>query len=236
MKLRTAIRYQILDLLKPLAIFYSIIILLMATVTIIFAAVSSAENVSFSSMEFNSVFFLCFCGAFTFQDDFKLFIQNGMTRKMIFKSFLCEFFFISALMALVETAIGTVLPNIFEYNPLFFHLYGNKGFVLQFIWLFLAYAATIFLAYLAAAIWNRIGKIPFILGLIALGLILFILFPAINTATDGEFFNRILPVLKLLIGYADNSVQLLYPSLFFAGVALACMAGSYLLTRRAEIR
>ena len=47
MKLRTAIRYQILDFLKPLAIFYSVIILLMATVTIVFGAVSSQKAIDF---------------------------------------------------------------------------------------------------------------------------------------------------------------------------------------------
>lgn len=236
MKLRTAIRYQILDFLKPLAIFYSVIILLMATVTIVFGAVSSTENVSFSNMEFNSIVFLCFCGVMTFQDDFKLFIQNGMTRKMIFQSFVCEFLCVAALMALVESVVGVFLQKIFEYHPLFFLLYENEGFLLQFIWLFLAYTATVFLAYLAATIRNRIGKAPFILGLITLGLILFILFPAINTASHGEFFSRLLPVIKFLMGYVGDSFQPLNPALLFIGVILACMAGSYLLTRRAEIK
>ena len=92
MKLRTAIRYQSLDFLKPLAIFYSVIILLMATVTIVIGAVTLPLK-TYPSLTWNSTlsFFCASAGVMTFQDDFKLFIQNGMTRKMIFQSFVCEF-------------------------------------------------------------------------------------------------------------------------------------------------
>lgn len=234
-KLVTGIKYQLIDLMKPLLIFYAIEYGLVV-VSLIITANTGEARITLGALEINSFVFLSICGVFTFIDDFKLFIQNGMTRKTIFKSFICEFTIISFLMALIETIIAQSLHTYFDYQYLFRMIYGdNHSVVISFLWLFALYFMVTLVVYTCATIKNKIGKKPFFIALVSLILIAFIFMPALNIATDGKLLNNFTPLLNKVLGFVDGKINLIYPIFTFAIIAGIAVIGSYLFTRKTEV-
>jgi hypothetical protein len=234
-KLITAIKYQLKDLLKPLIIFYAIEYGLVMVSLLINANIGEG-SVGVSGLEINSLVFLSFCGVLTFTTNFKFFIQNGMTRNNIFKSFICEFIIISFLMALVETVIAHILYTNFDYQYSFQMIYGdNHGVAISFFWLFALYFMVTMLIYLSANIKNRIGKKPFVITMVGLTLIVLILMPSFNILTDGMLFQKITPLLIKIMGFVDGQINFIYPIFTFTIIAVIAVICSYLFTRKTQI-
>lgn len=234
-KLITGIKYQVSSFIKPLIIFYSIVYGLVAA-SLFITINAGVARITFTMLEINSFIFLGFCSVMTFSDDFKLFIQNGMTRKMIFKSFLCEFIMISFMMALFESVMTYILHTNFDYQYLFQMTYGgNHSIVISFFWLFTLYFMFTMLAYLLATIKNKVGKKIFTITLIGIILIVLILMPALNIATNGAVLQKIAPLFNKIIGFVDGKVNLVYPIFTFVVIAIIAVIGSYLFTRKTEI-
>lgn len=234
-KLITGIKYQLIDLIKPLLIFYAIEYGLVA-ISLFITANAGEARISLGALELNSLVFLSICGVMTFSDDFKLFIQNGMTRKTIFKSFICEFIIVSFIMALIETVIAQSLYTNFEYQYLFKMIYGDKhSAVISFFWLFALYFMVTLIVYTCATVKNKIGKKPFIIALVSLILIAFILIPALNIATNGKLLIKFSPLLNKIFGFVNGKINLIYPISTFVIIAVIAVIGSYLFTRRTEV-
>lgn len=234
-KLITGIKYQLIDLMKPLLIFYAIEYGLVV-VSLFITANAGDARITLSGLEMNSFIFLAFCSVLTFNDDFKFFIQNGMTRKTIFKSFICEFTIVSFLMALIETIIAQTLHTKYDYQYLFRTIYGdNHNVVISFIWLYTLYFMITLIVYTSATIKNIVGKKTFIIALVSLVLSALIFIPALNLATDGKLSNTFIPLLSKVFGFVDGKIILFYPIFTFAIIATIAVIGSYLLTRKTEL-
>lgn len=234
-KLITGIKYQVSTIIKPLIIFYSIIYGLVVA-SLFITTNAGVTSITFTMLEINSFIFLGICSVMTFSEDFKLFIQNGMTRKMIFKSFICEFIMITFLMALFESVITYILHTNFDYQYLFQMTYGdNHSVVISFFWLFTLYFMFTMLAYLLATLKNKVGKKIFTITLIGFISIVLILIPALNIATDGALLQNIAPIFIKIIGFMDGKINFVYPIFTFVIIAMIAVIGSYLFTRKTEI-
>lgn len=238
MKLKTAIWYQLCDIAKPVAIYYVILYTVAAGITAIAVFVEgSSEAGTISGMETSSVIFLMFCGVYAFLEDFRFFIQNGLTRKTIFKSQMILFFVVTAFMGTWEMIVEGVIGGFIGYHSMFQMIYGDGAAVWsRWIWQVSLYLMVANLAFLSTVIQNRIGKRPFLLIVFALCLIFVLLIPAINVAVDGRLANAVLPFLIKIMGVTENGIQIVYPIFTFLGITAATMAGTYGLLRRAEVR
>ena len=103
MKWKTAIRYQVSDMVKPLTIYYIILYGIVGLIQIITRFYNG--DTGFSGLEMSSMIFLFFCGVYAFLEDFRFFIQNGLTRKNIFKSQMLLFLFVAVLMGSLELIV-----------------------------------------------------------------------------------------------------------------------------------
>ena len=124
MKWKTSMKYQITESIKPLAIFYGILYGLVGITLVISRAVADVGG--FSGMESSTMVFLLFCGVFSFVEDFRFFLQNGMTRRMIFQRECAQFSLISLFMMLVGTGMGALLHWLAAYESMFHLIYGHS--------------------------------------------------------------------------------------------------------------
>lgn len=238
MKFKTAIQYQLTDLGKPMAIFYAVLYGGALAVTAIAMYLMGDEAGGFSGLDVSSIIFLMFCGVYAFLEDFQFFIQNGLTRRTIFQCQMTLFLIAAVFMGTFELMVEfLVLNNITEYVSMFDLIYGTDPVILvKWLWRIGMYFMVTNLAFLSSILQNRIGKRAFVLILIALGLILVVLLPAVNNFLDGAVADRILPILLAVMGITENGLQMLYPFLTFLGLSAVFMAGSYCLIRRAEVK
>lgn len=64
------------------------------------------EDIGTNRLEMNTLFYVGVLGVLGFNQDFKMLMQNGFTRKYIFIATLSMFCFISGTMALVDMVAG----------------------------------------------------------------------------------------------------------------------------------
>lgn len=237
MKGKTAIRYQLEDMVRPLAIFYLVLYGVVGMILGVSLLGLGEERVGFSGLDMSSMIFLMFCGVYTFQEDFRFFIQNGLTRGMIFKSQNVLFAVLTVCMATFELSVEMLLGGQIEYRSMFRMIYGaDHAIFVEWIWRICLYLMIVNGACFATLLQNRIGKRPFILMALALALVAVLLLPAINIVWNGRLAETVFPFLSKLMGVTDSGIHVQNPILTFLGVAAAAMGGSYLLLRRAELK
>lgn len=110
-------KYQSLEALKPILVFYSIFI-----VIILFL---SAGNATSNGIEFSTAIFVLVAGLNSFKSQFYLAQANNVSRKSFVKGSLLGMLPITFGMSLIDLIINRVL-NIFGRCPTFFDMiYGN---------------------------------------------------------------------------------------------------------------
>lgn len=235
MKWKTAIRYQVSDMVKPLTIYYIILYGIVGLIQIITRFYNG--DTGFSGLEMSSMIFLFFCGVYAFLEDFRFFIQNGLTRKNIFKSQMLLFLFVAVLMGSLELIVENSFVFQEEHQSVFQTVYGYEYSIgIEWIWRICLYLMIVNLAFLSTIIQNRIGKRPFLLILITLILVCVMLLPAVNVWMDGRLAAAVFPFLLKLVGVTKDGIHILYPFVTFLGISLISMGISFLLFRRAEVK
>ena len=141
-KLLTVIRYECETSFKYIWVFYLALAWIIPAVSgIIFLLASEVGNVN--CLELNSIIFVSIVGILQMKEDFRMLMQNGFTRTYIFLGTMAQFVFISVLMSLVDTLLGTALRVLLSgycnYQTIFGSLYGyGHPAVLGWLWLALA--------------------------------------------------------------------------------------------------
>ena len=92
-----------------------------------------------------------------------------------------------------------------------------------------------FLSYALVVLHGRVGKAPFLLGLLAFGLLAFVLVPTVFQVVPGAA-DAAGAVLLPALGFPAQGIVLANPIVLFAVVAVLSALAAYLLTRRAEVR
>lgn len=120
--LRTA-KYHIYDNLKPIKIYYMVVVL----IDILLILLSRNENgsVRTSGTEFATVVFLFVAGLNSFRSSFKFAQANCVSRKTFFKGLFISVFPITAAMSVIDLIINRIF-NIFIESPTLFEMtYGS---------------------------------------------------------------------------------------------------------------
>lgn len=117
MKVLKIAKYQALETVKPIIVFYSIFV-----VVITFLSAGSATS---TGIEFSTMIFLLVVGLNSFKNQFMMTQANNISRKSFVKGSLLGMLPITLGMSLIDLIINRVL-NVFQRCPTFFDIiYSN---------------------------------------------------------------------------------------------------------------
>ncbi|MEG0593492.1 MAG: hypothetical protein RR512_09245 [Coprobacillus sp.] len=237
MKLSSLIKYQCWTTIKPLLIFYTILYgIIGLSYLVVYLSFGSFDKVWFNGLEMSCLIYLGVTGSLGFNEDFKMAIQNGYTRKQIFMATFAMFIFVVTVMSIVDTVITHSIPS---YSSLFNLMYGsNHSIIIQWIMLALIYFLSAIGAYLCALLANKIGKKTFYFIIIALGLSVFVILPlVINLYVPANIMMKIGEVITWMIGYAANGSIHFFNPLISITLMIAIMSGfAFITIKKTELR
>ncbi len=179
--------------------------------------------------------FLGLCGGISYSIDFKFALQCGVTRAQAYLSTALSFGVVALVFALVDQLLLAVLPLWGEQSIVALYGEGYGPGLLGFAWTLAFNLAIVFLSYALVVLHGRVGKAPFLLGLLAFGLLAFVLVPTVFQVVPGAADAAGAALLPAL-GFTAHGIDLANPIALFAVVAALSATAAYLLTRRAEVR
>jgi hypothetical protein len=201
MSLKSVIKYQIADFKSAVIVFYLTVLLLIALFSVLFYEIADTSAVSISGTETATIFFLFVIGLNSFRETFKMTIQNGISRRTMFKGFLFTALIMSVGMSVINELFllgGRIFisgRNNVSYISLFEQIYfldrGDEASrnILQFTIgeiLFVTFlsAAAMMLGYFITSLYyrlNKSGKIAVSIGVPAMLIIIIPVFDALVT-------------------------------------------------------
>jgi len=246
MEIKSAIKYQMMDAKKPLIIFYSIIytILIIAILSMKILT-KNGGGFNFNGIETSSMIFIFIAGLNSFKETFRMFLQNSLSRKTMFISWILSVIPIAAFMALIDSINGIVVDSLTGYQSAFMQFYGQRyienssniqGIIEGFFWSVLAYSFLVMLGFFITTLYYRMNKAMKLLVSIGVPALIIIIIPFIDaTFTNGAIYSAIGNFFGFAWGYNNGFNP--YYSMVTCTLFFALFAGlSYLLIRRATIK
>lgn len=239
MKLSSAFNYRFKAQLKN----YGIILSVYTVLTLVFPLINFFRGVTYNSpatdILFITVCFVLGASLSIINMDFKLFIQNGMSRNNIFISYLLSIISTSTLVTffvlLLQELTKQFFPNQIRFTLSLSDIYSPNSLLLAFLILFLLFNMTGSIGLLIGTFIIRFSNL---VKFIALGFL--IASPSLIGATlyySGPVVrSHIFSVLKLILGITkDQFIPLnLIITMFTITVILVII--SFLMIRKSEIR
>ena len=212
MKLKPAVKYQIYQFKRPLLIYYLIIY-----VVFIFFIIENSSltnqgvDARLGGIESASMIFIFIAGLNSFKETFKMFLQNGLSRKTLFISFVYSIIPISAVMALIDSINGIIASLVIKYDPAYLQFYsqryvGSVSGILKyaegFLWYIFAYAMLAMIGYFITVLYYRMNKGLKLLVSIGFPTFFFIILPMIDI--DGAIYKGIGNFFSFAWGYKNG--------------------------------
>ncbi len=228
MKLKAAVKYQLWEARFSVLLFYSIIF----AIIIFFSILSRFSNSAASGMEWTTSIFLFVAGIVTFSTEFKLYMQNGLSRKLLSQSMLVTF----VLGCLIILAADALVPLIcmmlkLDYTSATKQLFPNFGIVPRY---FLHYCDLVFMSYAGyfiGALYYRMNKMLTIIVSIVAPIFLIILITGFNISIATE--EAVVNINSLFTFIGQTPVHL---GIFLLILAALFAFLSHLLTKKAYIK
>jgi hypothetical protein len=138
MNLKSVVKYQILDGKIAIPVFYLVVLCVMALLLVSVSEIGEGSSASISGLEMATIIFLFVVGLNAFRETFRRMMQNGVSRKTMFKGYIITVLILSIGMSLINAvllwvgkAMVATKDNVF-YRSLFEQLYemryaGNTG-------------------------------------------------------------------------------------------------------------
>ena len=237
--LKSIIHYECSTSLRYVWIFYAIQYMIVAFITLTIGLVlGSFEDVGTNGLEINTLVYVGIIGILGFNDDFKMLIQNGFSRRYIFIATTSMFCFISAVMALVDTAVGNLIhmfnPN---YSSVYGAIYGYNHILMNWIWLFLLYSTVCCLFFCIILTLNKLGRLLSIyLGIIIGGLILLII-ALFRYVLTRDMITEVIQFLMKTMGFMGNgTINHMLPGFTFLILIILLASGCYRIIRQTELK
>lgn len=243
MKLKSAVKYQIYEFKKPLLIYYLIIYILF----ILFFIENSTlihfgADVRLGGIESASMIFIFIAGLNSFKETFKMFLQNGLSRKTLFISFICSIIPISAAMALIDSVNGLIASLVIKYDPAYMQFYGKRyvgsvngifKYAEGFLWYIFAYAMLAMIGYFITVLYYRMNKGLKLLVSIGFPAFFFIILPMIDT--EGRIFTGIGNFFSFAWGY-NNGCNPYFSMVTCTLISVLFGTLSYMLIKNAQVK
>lgn len=243
--MKSAMIYQISEMKKPLLIYYAIIFFLLLAsflTTEVFLHIS-ANGTTINGIEISSMIFIFVCGLNSFKEPFRMFLQNGLSRKTLFLSYLCSLLPVSGVMAIIDTSIGAIGRSLGSYQSAFHEFYrqyfpavGPGQVFVGFALSLLLYTTSALTGYFITSLYYRMSKGLKLLVSIGVPVLLIIVLPIVDMGYANGVISRGLGEIFLLASGVKAGYNPLYP-LGSCIILSSVLAGlTYLLQRRAVIK
>lgn len=233
MKLKAAVKYQLWEARHSVLTFYGIILALI----VLFTILNRFTDGSLSGMDGITPIFLFIAGIVTFSTEFKLYMQCGLTRKLLSQSILVTFIVGCLIMLAADLLISMICMVTFtDYFSSMNAIYPDFGIGSRY---FFHYCLLVFMSYVGyfiGALYYRMNKLLTIIVSICAPILFLYLFAGVNiTGTTGTVENAVNPY------FLDEIVVFIGQSPVHFGVFLLALAAifallSHLLTRKAFIK
>ncbi len=265
MKLKPAIRFYIKDFMKPVIIFYGVLLALFVIQLIIVSLLH--ETNATGGMGPAATIFLFVVGLNAFKSQFRLFLQNGLSRKTLYTGFVCGIVLLSIAMTVIDLAFGWFQGLFLQYESAYMDrfgsLYANKNSFMAIadglLWTFLSYLSAGMLGFFITSLYYRINKALKLTISVGIPVLFVIIIPLIDSLyTNGVITAFFLNIAAFAFGYgitvdASNGLFAgvmrqffdmgsgvpLYPyrAMLFSVITVAVTAPlSFLLVRRATVK
>jgi len=209
MKLKASVRYYLNDFKRPTIIFYGVIMALFL-LQLLLASLLHGGSDSSSGMEFASTIFIFVAGLNAFKAQFRLFLQNGLSRKTLFTGFVVGLFILAAAMTLIDLAFGWFRGLFVNYQSLymdrFSSLYTNGRSIAaladEILWSFLAFVTAGMTGFLITSLYYRMNKALKLTVSIGVPALVFIVVPLIDGLyTNGAITALLINIVAFAFGF-----------------------------------
>ena len=211
MSISKSFKYGVLANKKPVAIFYTVVVALYL-VFIITSLFSPGGSIS--GMDMASLIFLFVFGITSFQENFYMLLQNGVSRKSMFLGTIGSLFVVSIFVAVVDTILALILGLVPDENftlaSLFQQLYGMSQYA----------DSSTFAVCIHEIAWNSMMKFAFACIGLFIGCAYYKMNKLQKTLVSCGvpcFFLLILPLIDLALPKINIFDKLLDAFLFFFG-------------------
>lgn len=240
MNLKKATKYLLLDGRMALLIFYGI----MALVFVINYIGSTIVEDQFSmGMEMSSVIFIVIFGVMSYLAPFKLFLQNGVSRKTMFIGTGITFMVLSAIMAVTDTLISLLGQKIGFLNGMYLFIYngryannmGMQSIVEHILWTLCIYFTAFFIGYFFGILYNKLNKMAKLLVSAGVPVIILSLIVLDSSANNA----RVLAVIGRFFVWAFGFQNGANPYIFMVAclvLSLVFAIISFFMVRRATVK
>lgn len=237
-KLKSVIQYECMTSFKYIWLFYGIQYAVVALITLtIGISTGTFENIGTDSLEINSLIYVGVLGVLGFKQDFKMLLQNGFTRKMIFNATVFMFCFISGTMAVIDTIVGNLIHHFnIDYSSLYSGIYGYGNIFMNWLCLFLLYVSICCLLYLAVLVINKVGKMISIYLGIGLGSCILFVIALFRYVLSANVVKNIVDFFVKVLGFmADGTINYFFPTLTLLLIISILAVGAYTVIRHTEL-
>jgi peptidoglycan/LPS O-acetylase OafA/YrhL len=241
MKIKQAVIYRLKDVRNSLLTFYLVVL----ACFVFFKIVGSLESVHMSQMnglEMATIMFLFVLGLFSFRSTFYLFIQNGVSRKTMFYSYIITMLAVSGFMALIDTLAYNLNSSKRGINSLFEQLYSTQyddelvvKILVAFVWSLSAYLAFSIIGYFVSTIFYRMNKTLKIIVSVSVPCLLFIALPIVDSYYDGKVTRWISNTFDFFFGTGEQ-LNPFISVLTCCGISIILGICSYALVKKAVIK
>lgn len=242
MKLKKALKYQLTEAVRPVAVFYAVILAIHACFLLAFSIRRDAASVG--GMEAATVIFLFVAGLNSFKSTFGMFMQNGLSRRTLFTSFAAGALIIAAAMTAADFLLGLAAGAVMEYWPLYDSIYyypdaGPAFRAAGLLWAFALNAAALMAGYFITTLYYRMNRWQKITVSVGGPVFLFVVLPVLlrRLYKGMNPFSSQRSCASWILYWCERIIGSPYLTAALFAAAAVILAGlSWLLVRRAVVR
>lgn len=241
MKIKRTLQYYLRECLRPTGIYYLVMVALMLIIFIFGKALGLEESLSISGMETSSWIFLFVLGLNLFKPQFRLLVQNGISRRTQLFSFILCALIISLGVAVIDSIYPLLFGAALDYSSLFRVTY-DEGAAITFqsvLWSTLLNFAAMSVGFFITTLFYRMNKAVKILVCVGVPVLLFVVMPVLEVFIPGfRLFTSMMKFFLWALGIdiATGAVHIWRAFCSFAVLAVASNGLSWLLTRRVTMK
>lgn len=240
MKIRQAMRYHFMDSFNGTSLFYMILMLIYA-VALIPALLFSQVDFSTSGAETSAMIFIFVAGLNSFKPNFRMFLQNGVSRRTHMAGFHLNLLAICLFMALMDILFPLLFAGPLHMRGELFELYGVQAWhplsILLRIALYLMLGE---LGMLVTCLYYRMSKPGKLLFSIGVPTLLIIVLPLVGALFPAlRLFERLGQMVGWYLGYMGAATPLgamVRCTMHLVLTGAIWVGCSWLLVRRATLK
>lgn len=231
MKLKAAVRYYLNDFKRPVIIYYGVLMTLFV-LQLVISALLKVRNPSSGGMEFATTIFLFVVGLNAFKAPFRLFLQNGLSRKTLYVGVVVSLCLLAAATTLFDLAFGWFRGLFVRYTSTYMDRFGSmyregkemNAFFDGLLWSFLSYLTAGMTGFLITSMYYRMNKALKLIVSIGLPAFVFVGVPLLDSLlTKGVITAFGINVISFAFGFGISISP--FTSLFDLFRQLAMMEG-----------